>query len=305
MEAPFMGPGTKLPGRRKTGGAVASNGIIRHTEVTMVTAVQQMTQARLEQIISIAEQAGQAILEVYRQDFSVYEKSDQSPLTEADLGAHRVIVEALTRLTPEIPILSEESAAIPYETRSRWSTYWLVDPLDGTREFVKRNDEFTVNIALIEDGVPTLGVVHVPVTGVTYFGARGIGAYRQAQGQEAIAIHVAHQCQSPARVAGSRSHAGDSLLRLLDRLGDHELISIGSSLKLCLVAEGKADIYPRLGPTSEWDTAAAQAVVEAAGGGVTDLEMRPLRYNTKDNLLNPFFLVFGDKNRDWSSLLER
>jgi len=262
-----------------------------------------MTQIRLEQIIPIAKRAGEAILEVYHQDFSVYEKSDKSPLTEADLGAHRVIVDALRELTPNIPILSEESASVPFEIRRQWSSYWLVDPLDGTREFVKRNDEFTVNIALIEDGVPTLGVVHVPVMDVTYSGAQG-QAYRQEGNGAPQAIWVTSKCQSPVRVAGSRSHSGDSLLRFLERLGANELVSIGSSLKLCLVAEGKADIYPRLGPTSEWDTAAAQAVVEAAGGLVTDLEMNPLRYNTKDKLLNPFFLVFGDKGRDWSALLD-
>jgi len=256
----------------------------------------------LEKIVSIAEDAGKAILEVYNTDFDVQEKDDKSPLTEADLAAHKLIVAALESLEPKLPVLSEESSSIPYDERSRWSRYWLVDPLDGTREFIKRNGEFTVNIALIESGRPSCGVVHMPVGNVTYFGCVGEGAKKRTDiGTEEISVEK--QRQHPTRIVGSRSHAGDSLQRFLDNVGPHEMVSMGSSLKLCLVAEGRADIYPRLGPTSEWDTAAAQAVVEAAGGKVTDLQMNELRYNTKDSLLNPQFLVFGDLREDWTQYL--
>jgi 3'(2'), 5'-bisphosphate nucleotidase len=257
----------------------------------------------MEALIDLARKAGNAILAIYDTDFSVYEKADQSPLTEADMASHKVIVKGLAELTPEIPILSEESADIPYATRSSWSRYWLVDPLDGTKEFVKRNGEFTVNIALIEGERPVFGVVHVPVSGVTYHGGAGLGSFRLDEEGDQQSIAVGTERGDPVKVAGSRSHAGESLQRYLDNLGSHEIVSMGSSLKLCLVAEGAADIYPRLGPTSEWDTAAAQAVVEGAGGRVTDLQMQPLSYNTKESLLNPHFFVFGDDSVEWSSYL--
>ncbi len=257
-----------------------------------------------EQVIALARQAGQAILAVYERAFSVQEKDDRSPLTEADLAAHRCIVAGLAALAPQLPVLSEESAAIPYATRRTWRRYWLVDPLDGTKEFIKRNGEFTVNIALVEDGVPVFGVVHVPVSGITYVGQAGSGAFREDADGQRHPLRVTARRQTPLRVVGSRSHAGESLLAFLARVGPHEIVSMGSSLKLCLVAEGRADVYPRLGPTSEWDTAAAQAVVEAAGGRVTDTALRPLRYNTKDSLLNPHFMVFGDRDADWSAYLD-
>jgi 3'(2'), 5'-bisphosphate nucleotidase len=207
------------------------------------------------------------------------------------------------QLTPEIPILSEESAKIPYSLRKSWDSYWLIDPLDGTKEFVKRNGEFTVNIALIENQEPILGVIYVPVSKVTYYGSRGGGAFKQRPDCLAESISATPKHGSPIRVAGSRSHAGESLKRYLENLGEHEIVSMGSSLKSCIVAEGLADIYPRLGPTSEWDTGAAQAVVEAAGGKLTDTRMQPLRYNTKESLLNPDFFVFGDLEEDWSKYL--
>ncbi|WP_456380068.1 3'(2'),5'-bisphosphate nucleotidase CysQ [Thiolapillus sp.] len=261
-----------------------------------------MTLPDIQRINQIARQAGEAILQVYAQDFDVQEKADHSPLTRADMASHQLIEDALGQLTPEIPMLSEESAAIPWEERQRWKRYWLIDPLDGTREFVKRNGEFTVNIALVDQGFPVLGVVHVPVTGITYFGDVA-GAFRQENHGEPEPIRVTRPCATPVRVAGSRSHAGDSLVRFLQKLPEYEIVSMGSSLKLCLVAEGKADIYPRLGPTSEWDTAAAQAVVEAAGGQVTDTGLHRLHYNQKDSLLNPHFLVFGDDDVDWEACL--
>lgn len=255
------------------------------------------------EVLDIAREAGRAILAVYHQDFSVGHKDDSSPLTIADLASHRVIAQRLGEMDPEVPILSEEGAEIPFAQRSQWQRYWLVDPLDGTREFVKRNGEFTVNIALIEQGRPVLGVVHVPVSGTSYLGLVGQGAWKIDELGHELPIRVAEQRPAKVRVAGSRSHAGDSLERFLQRLGDHEMASMGSSLKLCLVAEGAADVYPRLGPTSEWDTAAAQAVVEAAGGLVTDTQLRPLRYNTKESLLNPHFLVFGDRGENWERYL--
>jgi len=257
-------------------------------------------------LIDLAGRAGDAILDVYNgaeSDFGVEQKDDKSPLTQADMAAHNLIVDGLRELTPDVPILSEESGEIPYEERRRWTRYWLVDPLDGTREFLKRNGEFTVNIALIDDGVPVMGVVFAPVLDTFYYGVKGEGAWKQLRDGEAEAIQVVPLGDGPIRVAGSRSHANERLVAYLDNLGDHDLRPMGSSLKSCLVAEGAADLYPRTGPTSEWDTGAAQAVVEAAGGRVTDTEMNALRYNQKESLLNPDFLVFGDDSRDWSSYL--
>jgi len=258
---------------------------------------------RLQQdILDISRRAGEAILRVYSQEIRVEHKADASPLTQADLASHHLIIEALHALTPSVPVLSEESAALDFSTRSRWSEYWLVDPLDGTKEFIKRNGEFTVNIALVQDHEPVLGVVHVPVSGSSYCGLKGVGAQRVSANGIAESISVRIPCADPVIVVGSRSHANPVLQEHLAALGPYELVSMGSSLKFCLVAEGKADFYPRLGPTSEWDTAAAHAVVEAAGGKVVTLDGLPLRYNTKASLLNPEFLVIADPNRDWLSL---
>jgi 3'(2'), 5'-bisphosphate nucleotidase len=257
----------------------------------------------LWQVSAIARQAGDRILEVYQTDFDVEHKADDSPLTRADLASHRSIVAALQALTPDWPILSEEASELPYETRRQWQRYWLVDPLDGTKEFIKRNGEFTVNIALIEAGYPSLGVVHVPVQNITFAAAEGIGAFRQVDDQTAAQIRVRSLSDGPVGVVGSRSHPSEQLAGYLNRLGAHEMIPMGSSLKFCVVAEGRADLYPRLGPTSEWDTAAAQCVVEQAGGQVTDTAMQRLRYNSKESLLNPYFLVFGDAGHDWSAYL--
>jgi 3'(2'), 5'-bisphosphate nucleotidase len=257
----------------------------------------------LPQVIDIARRAGRAIVEIYNRDFNVEHKDDKSPLTEADMAAHHIIVDGLTAMTPAIPVLSEESADIPYAERTTWQHYWLVDPLDGTREFIKRNGEFTVNIALIEDDRAIMGVIVVPVTGQCFYACRGQGAFHQEHGGTAQAIHVRRLDPANKCIVGSRSHAGERLRAFLDNVGEHELKSMGSSLKSCLVAEGKADIYPRLGPTSEWDTAAAQAIVEEAGGVITTLDMQRLRYNTKDSLLNPEFLVIGDPDYDWARYL--
>jgi 3'(2'), 5'-bisphosphate nucleotidase len=260
----------------------------------------------LHSVRDIAVAAGQAILAVYERDFATSTKADGSPLTEADRAAHELIVARLTELAPDIPVLSEESAAVGYEERARWRRFWLVDPLDGTKEFIKRNGEFTVNIALIQGDEPLLGVVHVPVSGMTYFACRGVGAFLQAPGEPARPILAGSYTGGRARVVASRSHAGDSLRAYLDRLaaaeGEFDTVVMGSSLKLCLVAEGKADVYPRLGPTSEWDTAAAQCVVEVAGGRVTDVHGARLRYN-KTSLLNPWFIVSGAGDYDWTAFV--
>ena len=257
--------------------------------------------------VNIAREAGKKILEVYEQDFEIEQKDDKSPLTDADMASHHTIIESLTALTPDIPVLSEESATLPFEQRQQWHTYWLVDPLDGTREFIKRNGEFTVNIALINDHKCILGVIHVPVLDLDYFAYSGGGAFKCEQGGDAQPISVKKLDQNRITVAGSRSHGSEEMQKYMANISDNynevEMLSMGSSLKFCLVAEGKADLYPRLGLTSEWDTAAAQCIVEQAGGYVTKTDMSTLEYNTKDSLLNPFFFVFGDNSKDWSSFL--
>jgi len=257
-------------------------------------------QSLLEQTITLSIQAGEEILKIYNTDFAIETKNDQSPLTTADLASHHCLVDGLEKLSPKLPILSEESADIPYSERKQWETYWLIDPLDGTKEFIKRNGEFTVNVALIQGNRPILGVVYVPVNGICYSAAKGLGAWKQSQDQQALPISVRKQVTKPLTVVGSRSHQTEELTRYLERLGPHELVSMGSSLKLCLVAEGKADLYPRIGLTSEWDTAASQCVVEQAGGKVTNLQGQILDYNTKQEYLNPYFLVFGDASHDWT-----
>ncbi len=259
----------------------------------------------IDPLIELAETAGRAILEVYGTDFDVEEKDDQSPLTKADLASNSLIVAGLRQLTPEIPIISEEFGLPDFEERRQWDIYWLIDPLDGTKEFVNRNGEFTVNIALIRQHVPVLGIVHVPVSQVTYIGCKGVGAERRDPGKDPCRINVKRESESPVRVVGSRSHRGDSLNHFLENLGDFEMHPMGSSLKFCRIAEGAADIYPRLGPTSEWDTAAAQAVVEQAGGQVLELDGKPLSYNSKDDILNPHFLVIGAQDHDWLGIAQR
>jgi 3'(2'), 5'-bisphosphate nucleotidase len=262
------------------------------------------THELLERVAHIAREAGREILEVYASGaVTAMAKADQSPLTAADLRAHRLIVERLGALVPALPVLSEEAAHTPFTERSRWQRYWLVDPLDGTKEFLSRNGQFTVNIALIEGHAPALGVVHVPVADTSYLGWPGEGAWRQRAGGTPEPIRVAAHTATPMRVVGSRSHRGDSLEAFLARAGAHELLAIGSSLKFCRVAEGSADVYPRLGPTSEWDTAAAHAVVTAAGGTVSRLDGSALQYNTRAELLNPYFVAFGPRDRDWLALL--
>ena len=253
--------------------------------------------------VAVAGDAGEAVMQFYCDGaWATTYKESGSPVTCADTAAHNLIVERLSKLTPSVPVLSEESQAVPYTTRQAWSVFWLVDPLDGTKEFIKHNGEFTVNIALIEDGRPVLGVVHAPAMNVTYVAADGLGAFKQSRENGKTRISVGHTGSAPLKVVVSRSHASDRVKRFLDSIGAFECIDMGSSLKICAVAEGAADLYPRLGPTMEWDTAAAQCVVENAGGTIIDLDGRTLRYN-KPNLLNPDFIVSASPGLAWQKYL--
>lgn len=255
-----------------------------------------------ERLVALAREAGEAIMQVYARDFAVEHKADASPVTAADLAAHRIICEGLRALTPDIAVLSEEAADIPWDTRRAWHRLWLVDPLDGTREFVKKNGEFTVNIALIENHEPTLGVIHAPALDEMLHAERGVGCFlRTADGD--VALSSARPAAAPLRVGASRSHLTERTQRLLEALGEHQRHGLGSSLKFCRLAEGRIDFYPRFGPTSEWDTAAGQVILETAGGAVLDLRGEPLRYNTKDSLLNPDFFAIGDPSLGWRDWL--
>jgi 3'(2'), 5'-bisphosphate nucleotidase len=263
-----------------------------------------MTKNQLHQIVEIAINAGHAIMEIYADpEFSVTAKADASPLTAADLASEKFIQAGLAELGLGWPVLSEESAHADYSVRSNWQRFWLVDPLDGTKEFVKRNGEFTVNIALIENGKPVLGVVYAPVLDVCYYAGQGIGAFVQ-RGNTINTMSVeTHEPGRLMKVVASRSHSDEHTTTLLAQLGDYECISMGSSLKLCLVAEGAAHFYPRLGPTMEWDTAAAHAVVNAAGGVVQDHNGNELIYN-KPDLHNPEFFVFSAMDKVLPKLIK-
>lgn len=249
----------------------------------------------LADLLPLCHQAGERILALYQSTDSVVRyKSDDSPVTLADYASNRILVEGISSVSP-LPVLSEEGDLPPWPTRQQWREYWLIDPLDGTREFIKGTGDFTVNIALIRNGEPVFGIVYVPVTDLFYFGGKGAGAFRQrglAATPEGIHCTDLPPPNGVWRVLGSRSHSSPKLAELLSALPSHRLTPVGSSLKFCLIAEGTADLYPRFGPTSEWDTAAAQAVLEAAGGQVLDWNtLSPLRYNTKDSLLNPPFIA--------------
>ncbi len=254
-------------------------------------------------VADLARRAGEAIMAVYAGAFAVELKDDASPLTAADLAAHRILVSGLAALAPPWPVLSEESVDVPWTERQRWSRYWLVDPLDGTREFVKRNGEFTVNVALVDGHRPILGVVLAPVSGKLALAWQGGGAWCEAEpGATPQRLRSRALPQRPM-VAGSRSHASREEQALLARLGPHDALALGSSLKFLRLAEGAADLYVRLGPTSEWDTAAAQCVLEQAGGAVLGLAGTALAYNTKESLLNPHFIAVGDPAQDWRTKL--
>ena len=245
--------------------------------------------------VKIAKKAGKAINQIYNSDFNYELKSDSSPITAADNLSHKIITESLKILTPEIPIISEENCEIDYKTRAQWSQYWLVDPLDGTKEFINKNGEFTVNIALINKNIPILGIIHIPVTNETYWGSKFNGCFYLNENNEKERIYVSDNIHNPLRLAVSRSHPSRMLNSLLKQLVNYEIVEAGSSIKLCTIASGQADCYPRLGPTSEWDTAAGEAIVSSAGGHVVAVSGNSLNYNLKKDYLNPNFIVSNDK----------
>ena len=247
----------------------------------------------LPDVVAIADAASQTVLDIYRTDFKVEYKQDHSPLTAADLASHRIIVDGLRRLTPDVPILSEESEAAGWETRKHWSRFWLIDPIDGTKEFTQRTGEFTVNIALIERGEPVLGVVTAPALDEAFWGARHAGAWKRDRRGHKERIQVVTPPAQP-RVVASKSHLNEATRAFIDRLGPHTLVQAGSSLKLCRIAEGRADLYPRLGPTCEWDTGAGHAVLAAAGGRMETLEGDAVRYG-KEDVRNPHFIAYGGR----------
>ncbi len=297
-----MSPSCQAHARSTDQNAPASP--IDDTAVSNVSADYLRTLA--PEINAIARSAGDIILRFYSAGYDIQTKADQSPVTSADLAADHHIQTALQRLTPDIPVLSEESAEVPYVERHKWQTYWLVDPLDGTREFIKGNGEFSVNIALIHQEEPVLGAVYAPVMDDLYYAYRDGGAWKQNDATDsAQKIQVRNTPSAGPTIARSRSRqTGPKLRAFLENLGQHEEVNMGSALKSCLVAEGSADLYPRLGPTSEWDTGAAQCIVTEAGGQFTDTLMQPLRYNTKDSLINPPFFVSGGSGKNWSKYLD-
>lgn len=258
------------------------------------------------QLIRIAREAGEAILAVYHQaDVGIQTKADATPVTHADLAANRVIAEGLRNLSVKYPLLSEESDHSPWQERKNWQRYWLVDPLDGTQEFINRNGEFSVNIALMENHYPLLGVVHIPTTDTTYWGGKGLGAWKQDQFSKRHAIHPRQLArEQEVIVLGSRSYGTEAARNYLNSLKSIypglKYRKVGSALKSCLIAEGQADIYPRLGPTSEWDTGAVQGVVEGAGGVFLNPEGQRFSYNMKESLINTDFLVLGDQSINWA-----
>lgn len=269
---------------------------------------QQDLRNMLPEVIDVARQAGQVIMDIYRSDFKVNNKSDNTPVTCADLAANDLIIKKLAEINSDIPILSEESLSIPYAERSQWEYYWLVDPLDGTRAFIDKTDGFSVNIALIHLNSPVLGVIFSPVKKCSFYACKDNGAFYMDDDNQAKNIHVRTKCEEKIIVAGTEKSAQsqtlqDFLSNLEKQFNSYEIKFMGSSLKSCMVAEGIADVYARLGPTSEWDTAAAQCIVEEAGGLITDTQMHRLRYNTKDSLLNPEFFVFGDHSIAWNQFL--
>lgn len=253
-------------------------------------------------LLHLVQQVSNAVLAIYlkqEEDLALELKKDGSPLTQADLLANQMIKDCLVALTPDIPILSEEACDISFYERSKWQRYWLIDPIDGTKEFLDRNGDFTINIALIEKHHPVLGVVCSPVRACSYYALKGQGAYKVFQNQTNRIYAKSWQAEDTLHVIASRRHGQEKFSQLLEAFPHHEVVHCGSSLKFCLLAEGVADLYPRLGLTSEWDTAAAQCVLEEAGGKVVDLHGMPLLYNTRDSLLNPYFIAMADEVPQW------
>ena len=259
-------------------------------------ALSLITEELIQQVIKIARQAGSAIMKVYKSEFDVYIKDDNSPVTEADTKANAVITEGLKEINPEIPILSEEGRDVSFEERSKWETFWLVDPLDGTKEFIKKNNEFTVNIALLENNQPVFGVVFAPALDILYWGSTGQGAFKTISGNSHKPVAVNSQLSDPVKIAGSRSHPSIKMNTFTSQFEKYEVKPMGSSLKICSVADGSVHFYPRLGPTMEWDTAAAHAILKSADGEIIKYGTnKPLEYN-KRNLLNPEFIAGNMQN---------
>lgn len=267
-----------------------------------------MSHPYLTKVIDLVRAAGEVILPHWRNDVQVHEKADASPVTAADMAAHHLIADGLRALDASIPVLSEEDCTLSYAERSEWTRWWLVDPLDGTKEFIKGSEEFTVNVALIEEGRVLFGVVGIPANGRCYYGGADFGAWRSEADGAAQPLRVRDTPEQGFTVVASRRHSSPAQEALLEglrlRFGDLELASVGSSLKLCLLAEGAADCYPRLAPTSQWDTAAAQGVLEGAGGELLDIAGTPLTYEARETYLNPSFLALP-KEVSWrASLIE-
>ena len=251
------------------------------------------SQEYIKKLIKISKNAGDAIMDIYESDFDVNLKSEQSPLTKADILSNKIICQSLKKITPDIPILSEESSDISYHERSKWNQYWLIDPLDGTKEFIKKNGEFTTNIALIFENRPIFGMIHVPASNEIFWGSKEMGSYHLKGDSlsDMKKISASQEKKDSLRNVSSRSHPSGGLKILLEKLEKFELVSVGSSLKFCLIAKGEADCYPRLGPTCEWDTAAGEIIAESAGANIVNLENKTMKYNHKENYLNPHFLV--------------
>ena len=251
----------------------------------------------IKHLLKISIEAGNAILEIYDSNFSFDMKGDESPITKADIISHEIISKSLRKITPKIPVLSEESSNIQFNKRSKWETYWLIDPLDGTKEFIKKNGEFTTNIALIESNTPIFGMIHSPVLDETYWGFHNTGSYMLKGNNylNAKKIKVTEK-KCDLTIVTSSSHPSKKLNIFLDQIGNYNKIEIGSSLKFCLIAKGEADFYPRFGPTAEWDTAAGEAILRYAGGHIATFNGDPLKYNKGSSFLNPYFVA--SSNRD-------
>ncbi|MGF1813773.1 3'(2'),5'-bisphosphate nucleotidase CysQ [Vibrio splendidus] len=262
----------------------------------------------LPSIIEIARSAGQLILEIYeKKDYEEFTKSDDTPVTSADLAAHKLILKKLSELTPDIPVLSEEDADISLEQRSQWDRYWLVDPLDGTQEFIARSGDFATIIALIEHNKPVMGVVYAPVSGVSYYAYSGKGAWKIPDLNDSVKIKT-HRHELPNQSIAMAISRRQDINRITNRMSsdwNYDLVPLGSAaLKACLVAEGAVDCYLRIGPTGEWDTAATQCIVEEAGGRILSTQLEPLSYNERETLENPNFIVLGDADLPWSEILQ-
>lgn len=258
----------------------------------------------LEAVLALAIKSGEKVLEIYGSNFQVAQLPDQTTLTDANLVSHHFLTEALQALSGGFPVLSQFSSIPPFDERREWETYWLIGPLDGTLEFTRHIDEFTINIALIHQHKPVLGIVYAPALQTCYFAAEGCGAFKKVGDTEPQQIQVRMQAPTQPFVVGSRLHPNPGIEFYLKQLGEHHFNPMGSALKFCQVAEGEADLYPRIGLTSEWDTAAAQCIVETAGGAITDLQGKPLLYNAKASMVNPFFLAYGDKTKPWTRFAE-